>query len=66
MTLLIDIESPQDKKMLMDLAKRLELNLRLLSNDDMENMGIASALKKSKKGETVSGEKIRKALAQWK
>lgn len=66
MTLLIDIESPQDKKMLMDLAKRLGLNSRLLSNDDMEDMGIASAMKKSKKRETVSGEKIRKALAQWK
>ena len=66
MTLLIDIESPQDKKMLMDLAKRLGLNSRLLSNDDMEGMGIASAMKKSKKRETVSGEKIRKALAQWK
>ena len=66
MTLLIDVKDVKDKRMFMDLAKRLGLSSRLLSSEDMEDMGLAMAMKKSKKGEVVAEEKILKALAQWK
>ena len=66
MTLLIDVKDLKDKKMFMDLAKRLGLTSRLLNSSDMEDMGLALAMKKSKKGEVVAEDKIRQALAQWK
>ncbi len=66
MTLLIDVKNTKDKKMFMDLAKRLGLSSRLLNSEDMEDMGLALAMKKAKKGDVVSEDKIQKALAQWK
>ena len=66
MTLLIDVKNTKDKKMFMDLAKRLGLTSRLLSSEAMEDMALALAMKKVKKGDVVSEDKIQKALAQWK
>ena len=66
MTLLIDVKNTKDKKMFMDLAKRLGLTSRLLNSETMEDMGLAMAMKKAKKGDVVSEDKIQKALAQWK
>jgi len=66
MTLLIDVKNTKDKRIFMDIAKHLGLASRLISADEMEDIGLANAMKKSKKGEVVSEEKIIKALAKWK
>ncbi len=66
MSLLIDVKNTKDKRMFMDLAKRLDLSSRLISANEIEDIGLTNAMKKSRKGDVVPEEKIMKALTKWK
>ena len=52
-TLLLQSESKKDLKMFADLAKKAGLKVALISNEDMEDIALANAMKKGRTGEYV-------------
>jgi hypothetical protein len=53
-TLLLQSESKKDMKMMADLAQKIGLKAYLLNKNDMEDMALAEAMKKSRTGKYVN------------
>ena len=52
-TLLLQGESKKDLKIFAELAKKVGLKASIISNEDMEDIALANAMKKGKTGEYV-------------
>ena len=52
-TLLLQSESKKDLKMFAELAKKAGLKASLISNEDMEDIALANAMKKGRTGEHI-------------
>jgi hypothetical protein len=61
-TLLLQSESKKDIKMLAELAKKIGLKTYSVSKEDMEDMGLAKAMKKGRTGEYVNTNTYLKKL----
>ena len=53
-TLLLQSESKKDLKIFAELAKKAGLKAVIISNDDMEDIALANAMKKGRTGEYVN------------
>jgi hypothetical protein len=60
--LLLQSKSKKDIEVLAELAKMIGLKIRRLTNDELEDIGIATAMKKGRTGEYVDTEKYLKKL----
>jgi hypothetical protein len=61
-SLLLQSESKKDIKMLAELAKKVGLKAYFMSKDDMEDIGLAKAMKKGRTGEYVNTDAYLKKL----
>lgn len=57
-TLLVQSNSKKDIKMQAELAKKIGLKVKIISNDDLEDIGLANAMKKGRTGEFVDTEEF--------
>ena len=65
-TLVIDINSKEDKRVFTTLAKRLHLKLRVLSQYEKEDIGLASAIDEGRKSGYVDEKTIMNTLDNLK
>jgi hypothetical protein len=61
-TLLLQSKSKKDMKMLAELAKKIGLSAYYVSKEDMEDIGLAKAMKKGRTGEYINTETFLKKL----
>ena len=61
-TLLLQSESKKDMKMLAELAKKIGLSAYFVSKEDMEDIGLAKAMKKGRTGEYINTDIYLKKL----
>ena len=52
-TLLLQGDSKKDLKMFAELAKKVGLKASIISNEDMEDIALANAMKKGRTGEYI-------------
>lgn len=60
--LLISSVDKNDLKLFIELAKRIGINTKVLSDDDLLDMGLLEAMKEGKNTKFVSRERIMKKL----
>ena len=60
--LLLQSESKGDIKMLAELAKKIGLSAHYISNQDMQDIGLAEAMKKGRTGEYINTNTYLKKL----
>jgi hypothetical protein len=65
-TLVIDINSKEDKRIFTSLAKRLHLKARILTQEEKEEIGLAIAIDEGMKSGYVDENTIMKTLAKHK
>ncbi len=61
-TIVIDINSKEDKKIFTSLAKRLHLKIRTLSQDEKEDIGLAAAIDEGRESGYVDEKTIMSTL----
>ncbi|MEX0966271.1 MAG: hypothetical protein WD077_03470 [Bacteroidia bacterium] len=61
-TALISSESGKDLKLILEIAKRMGLNFKQLSDEEIEDFGLIEAIRSGKTGETVNTEEFLKEL----
>ena len=61
-TLLLQSESKKDMKMFAELAQKVGLKAYFVSKDEMEDMGLAKAMKKGRTGQYINTEAYLKKL----
>ena len=61
-TAIISSTSKSDFKLLMQIAKKLDIDIKKLSEEDIEDLGLGYAIKSGKTGEFVDPQLILKAL----
>ena len=55
-TAILKSNSKKNLNLLLDLAKQLEMNVKILSQDEVEDIGLAIAIKKGRTGKYVNTE----------
>ncbi len=64
-TLLLQGKSKKDMKIFADLAKKVGLQTKFITNEDLEDIGLANAMKKGRTGEYAdTPEYIKKLRAK--
>ena len=63
-TLLLQSKSKKDMKMLADLAQKIGLRAKFISKIEMEDIGMANAMKKGRTGEYVNTAAYLKKLTK--
>ena len=61
-TLLLQSKSKKDIKILADLAKKIGLKTKFITNEYLEDIGLANAMKKGRTGEYIDTETYLKKL----
>ncbi|MDE3143981.1 MAG: hypothetical protein KGL19_07490 [Bacteroidota bacterium] len=61
-TLLLQGKSKKDMKIFADLAKKVGLKTKVLTNEHLEDIGLANAMKKGRTGEYINTEAYLKKL----
>lgn len=61
-TLLLQSKSKKDMKMLAEPAKKIGLSAHYVSKEDMEDIGLAKAMRKGRTGEYINTETFLKKL----
>jgi hypothetical protein len=61
-TLLLQSKSKKDMKMVAELAKKIGLSTYHVSKEEMEDIGLAKAMKKGRTGEYINTETFLKKL----
>ncbi len=61
-TLLLQSKSKKDIKILADLAKKIGLKTKFITNEHLEDIGLANAMKKGRTGEYINTEAYLKKL----
>ena len=64
-TAILESESKSNLKLLLDLAKRLGIKSKVLSVDEIEEIGLAQAIKIGRTGEYVDTDEFVKKLSKW-
>jgi len=61
---LLESESVSDLKLLLDLAKKLGIKSKILSMDDIEEIGMANAIKTGRTNEYIDTNEFIKKISQ--
>ncbi|TZF83050.1 hypothetical protein FW774_12155 [Pedobacter sp. BS3] len=61
-TLLLQTESKKDLKVLADLAKKIGIKTKVLTNEDLEDIGLANAMKQGRTKQYIDTEEYLKKL----
>jgi hypothetical protein len=61
---LFQSDSKSDLKLLMELAKKLGINVKELSINDLEDIGLATAMEEGKTGEYIDSEEYLRKLKE--
>ena len=61
-TLLLQSHNKKDMKMVAELAKKIGLSTKFITNEAMEDIGLANAMKKGRTGEYVNTTAFLKKL----
>lgn len=61
-TAILKSNSKKNLNLLLDLAKQLEMNVKILSQDEVEDIGLAIAIKKGRTGKYVNTESYLKKI----
>ena len=61
-TLLLQSNSKKDIKIFVDLAKKVGLKTKFLTNENLEDIGLANAMKKGRTGEYINTDTYLKKL----
>jgi hypothetical protein len=64
--LLIETKNKSDLKFLQSFVKRLGMNNRILSKEEIEDIGLINAMKAGREKDYVSRESVMKKLDSWK
>ena len=65
-TLVLQGKSKSDLKLIAKLAKKIGVKANYLSEEETEEMGMLSAIKKGRTGEYVDTDAFLKRLRKWK
>jgi len=65
-TIVIDINSKEDKRIFTSLAKRLQLRARILTPDEKEDIGLAFAIDEGRKSGYVDEKTVMDTLGNLK
>ena len=61
-TAILKSNSKENLNLLLDLAKKLEMNVKILSADEIEDIGLAIAIRKGRTGKFVNTESFLKKI----
>ena len=61
-TAILKSNSKKNLNQLLDLAKQLEMNVKILSQEELEDIGLAIAIKKGRTGKYVNTESYLKKI----
>lgn len=61
-TAILKNNSKKNLNLLLDLAKQLEMNVKILSHEELEDIGLAIAIKKGRTGKYVNTESYLKKI----
>lgn len=61
-TAILKSNSKKNLNLLLDLAKQLEMNVKILSHEELEDIGLAIAIKKGRTGKYVNTESYLKKI----
>jgi len=61
-TAILKSSSKKNLNIILDLAKKLEMNIKILSQDEIEDIGLAMAIKKGRTGKFVNTESFLKKI----
>ena len=61
-TAILKNNSKKNLNLLLDLAKQLEMNVKILSYEELEDIGLAIAIKKGRTGKYVNTESYLKKI----
>ncbi len=61
-TAILKSNSKKNLNLLLDLAKQLEMNVKILSQEELEDIGLAIAIKKGRTGKYVNTESYLKKI----
>ena len=61
-TAILKNNSKKNLNLLLDLAKQLEMNVKILSQEELEDIGLAIAIKKGRTGKYVNTESYLKKI----
>jgi len=64
-TAIINSESIADLKLLLELAKKLGIKSKVLSINEIEEIGLANAIKKGRTGEYIDTNIFLNKLSKW-
>ena len=64
-TAILKSNSKKNLNLLLDLAKQLEMNVKILSQEELEDIGLAIAIKKGRTGKYVNTESYLKKIRKW-
>ena len=62
---LLESESVSDLKLLLDLAKKLGIKSKILSMDEIEEIGMANAIKIGRTNEYIDTNEFLKKISSW-